>query len=64
MPPRHRQLFTRCQLVGKIIVKPVDVPPSGTPIYSTAIAEMAASFEAQLAAAKAKGLLVLDARTR
>ena len=54
----------RCQLVGKITIKPVDVTSRDTPIYSTAIAEMAASFEAQLAAARTRGLMVLDARTK
>lgn len=53
-----------CQLVGKIVVKPVDVPYRDTPVYSDAIARMAASFEAQLAAARTNGLMILDARTK
>lgn len=55
-----------CQLVGKIIVKQVDAerPPSDRATYSSAIAELAASFQAQLAAAGDDGLMILDARTK
>lgn len=55
-----------CQLVGKIVVKevdPVDPVPERT-VYSRAIAEMATSFEAQLAAARTDGIMILDARTK
>jgi hypothetical protein len=55
-----------CQLVGKIVVKEADAenPPSERATYSLAIAEMAHTFEAQLASASTPGLMILDARTK
>lgn len=54
-----------CQLVGKVIVKEVDVESRGDKrIYSRAIANLAESFEAQLSAADTNGIMVLDARTK
>lgn len=55
-----------CQLVGKIVVKVPDAehPPTDRAVYSQAIAEMAESFQAQLAAAGTSGMMVLDARTK
>lgn len=55
-----------CQLVGKIVVKVADQPspPAERAVYSPAISEMAASFQAQLAAADTDGLMILDARTK
>ena len=55
-----------CQLVGKIVVKQPDLehPPSERATYSSAIAEMATTFQAQLASAATPGLMILDARTK
>jgi len=55
-----------CQLVGRILVKRVDDPraASDRATYSAGIAELATTFQAQLAAAQTKGLMVLDARTK
>ena len=55
-----------CQLVGRIVIKRVDDMngASDRVAYSTGIAEMATTFQAQLAAARAQGLMVLDARTK
>ncbi len=54
-----------CQLVGKVIVKEVDVESRGDKkIYSHTIAQLAESFEAQLSAANTNGMMVLDARTK
>lgn len=55
-----------CQLVGKIVVKVPDDPnpPAERAVYSRAISEMAASFQAQLGAANTDGLMILDARTK
>lgn len=39
-------------------------PPTERAVYSGAIAEMATSFEAQLAASKTEGMMILDARTK
>lgn len=65
------QVFTllerhNCQLVGKIVVKVPDPesPPVERAVYSQAIAEMAESFQSQLAAAGTSGMMVLDARTK
>lgn len=55
-----------CQLVGKIVVKQPDLenPPSERATYSSSIAEMATTFQAQLASAPTEGLMILDARTK
>ncbi|CAM3330730.1 DUF3800 domain-containing protein [Nocardioides dubius] len=55
-----------CQLVGKIVVKVPDAPKPKTDraVYSRAIAEMAETFQAQLAAADTPGMMILDARTK
>lgn len=55
-----------CQLVGKIIVKVPDhhTPMKDRAVYSRAIAEMAETFQSQLAAADTEGMMILDARTK
>lgn len=55
-----------CQLVGRILVKrPDDANAASDRVtYSSSIAELATTFQAQLAAARTQGLMVLDARTK
>lgn len=65
------QIFTileqhRCSLMGKIHVKIPDArkPKADRQTYSEAIAEMATTFQAQLTATRAAGMMILDARTK
>lgn len=52
-----------CQIFGQVVVKNPQMRTEAA-IYASAVAEVADTFEAQLAAAKTPGLMVLDARTK
>ena len=53
-----------CQVFGKVIVKSEGRAGNDTPTYAQAIAEMATTFDAQLAASGSDGIMILDARTK
>lgn len=53
-----------CRLMGKVHVKVKHAPMYADKIYPRAIAEMATTFNSQLASGRTDGIMILDAQTK
>lgn len=54
----------QCGLIGKVVVKQPDVRMDQVGVYTSAVAELAASFNSQLSVAGDEGIMILDAQTK
>jgi hypothetical protein len=53
-----------CRLMGKVIIKAEDVHYTDAQFYPRAVADLANTFNSQLAASGTQGVMILDSRTK